>query len=96
MNILEVLKSGKQYRRKSWSSDWLSSEDNPIFSKDMVEADDWEVKDEHRELSWGQIKAAIQKGVTVYIREPYLKWDADDPRISWSIDDVKNSLGFKE
>lgn len=43
MNIIEALKSGKNFKRKSWSK-YLSYEDGHRFCCLDILADDWEVQ----------------------------------------------------
>ena len=52
MNIIEAIKSGKRFRRKSWTSpkNWLTAKDELTLNHcldlpvDSIIADDWEVE----------------------------------------------------
>ena len=81
MNIIEAIKSGRRFRRKSWTSrDWLTTErekhvneyrlDLPI---EALIADDWEVE---------QIEIKITYNVFIEAYEESLK------RIVWSEKDA--------
>lgn len=61
MNIIEAVKLGKPFRRKGMKA-WYRKQDLDsgiyFYSKDFLE-EDWEVYEEKLELSWEQIKKAI-------------------------------------
>lgn len=52
MNIIEAIKSGKRFRRKSWKANemtWISQDlgDLPLqLTRGDIVADDWELKEE--------------------------------------------------
>lgn len=45
MNLMEVIKSGKKFRRKSWDdAKFISGDDIADYAKEGILADDWELE----------------------------------------------------
>ena len=44
MNIIEAIKSGKRYRRKTFHTTWFSMSDVVSWAQSDILADDWEVE----------------------------------------------------
>lgn len=82
MNFVEAYKTGKRFKRKNYK-DWMT-QDSVKSTLGMAMTDilgeDWEVEEEKRELSWGDIDRAI--------RQTY-------PYFNPTVTGLKELLGFK-
>lgn len=88
MNIIEAIKSKKNFKRKKhilWVCDLKPGVD--IFDKEDILADDWEIEPEPEQkidLSWKEIKNAFMVATpAIWQLSPYER-------------DLKARLGFKE
>ncbi len=66
MNLIEALKTGKRFTRKSWTESlgktvWMSSVDGCNLLKKDILADDWEVEDEKVTITKSQLYSALHK-----------------------------------
>lgn len=65
MNVIEAIKSGKRFRRKSWNiDDWVSQDrdDLPLrLNRGDVKADDWEIEERPVTITLSQFFEAWQK-----------------------------------
>jgi len=71
MNLIEALKTGKRFTRKSWTESlgaavWMSSVDGCNLLKKDILADDWEVEETVVPITEGWFDAAWQRAVTSY------------------------------
>lgn len=72
MNIIEAIKSGKRFKRKSWES-WLTTEKEKNVSEyrfdlplEAIIADDWEVEPDAVTITRKQFDAAWDKGLEAH------------------------------
>jgi hypothetical protein len=61
MTILDVIKSGKRFRRKGYHTAWFSSEDIVLWLNSDVLAEDWEVEENSITITESVLKAAWEK-----------------------------------
>lgn len=82
MNILEAIKSGKRFRRKSWTSrNWQSAitfhsnphEDRLDLPYEAILADDWEVEEIKAPITSCQFDGAWERAAEILVsrEEPY-------------------------
>lgn len=57
MNLIDAIKSGKQFRRKSQPNQdfWFRPMDTHSFTQDEIIAEDWEVEEEKIEITWTEL-----------------------------------------
>ena len=67
MNIIEAIKSGKRFRRKSWLShgiftatDWLQPSNHHCLRREDMKADDWEIEQVPVSITREQFDKACQ------------------------------------
>ncbi len=92
MNIIEALNSGRKFKRRKWTVWHDLSLRLPNLEGPDILADDWEILEEKRELTWVEIKKAVSPFITNYRGDSGSVY-AELYRID---DDVKKSLGFTE
>ena len=64
MNIIEVFKSGKRFRRTSWEGNvWFKTSDIVPWSKSDILADDWEVEEIQVTITSKEFEAAWQRAM---------------------------------
>lgn len=91
MNIIEAINSGKKYKRKSdTSGSWYLPSVKYQFKQECVLADDWEVEEEKKELSWDEIKKVLD------FQCIYLQGYSPNFQVKLNYTSIKKELGFKE
>ena len=88
MNIIEAIKSGKPFRRKSWTNrGYLSPIGSIDLSCEAVIADDWEVEEKQVTITESDFKAALVRTTRSF---PLY----DEPHICEYLSQLKKELGL--
>lgn len=84
MNIIEAMKSGNRFKRKSYLLFHSCRKDCPLqFSREEVLADDWEIEEEKRQITKSQLEKILSKVFEFNVCSPHIKT-------------TLRELGFKE
>lgn len=86
MNIIEAVKSGKRFKRKSWDGPWCTKDDVSALSLQSWEilADDWEVEEKKVEITAEILRAHM------------LECQQDRRFSQWAFQTLARSLGLIE
>lgn len=88
MNIIDAIKSGKRYRRKTFHTTWFSVSDVVSWAQSDILADDWEIEEVRVTISASDLKTAWVKAC-----ENVRDYDNTTPS-HWLCVELKKELGL--
>ena len=88
MNIIDAIKSGKRYRRKTFHTTWFSVSDVVSWAQSDILADDWEIEEVRVTINASDLKMAWIKAC-----ENIKRYDDTTPS-HWLCVELKKELGL--